>query len=352
MIVLSYTSSSNDRLPGAAPMRMWIFSVVLATAVLSSAEVFWRSMGYSPTVQDDCDLWCLQRERVEDAPPRSIVLVGHSRIHQGWVAEEFEKAAPGFEQIQLGFFKAQPISVVRDIAETTEYSGIVFCSVLSFSLLPENWRPNEFDENCGPLVNYYHNRWSINEKADRTVSNFFQSNLVVAFPDLAPHKVAPDLVRGEWPVQYVWTEADRMQHVDYDKIDLKRFSDRQMHFLVDNSEKCFELNSYKTWPSDTGYDELDRYVQIIQDRGGHVVFHRPVTTGAFEEYLEKHFPRKEFWDRFVKNTSATTIHFDEIPTLAKMTCPDGSHLSREDAHTFTRLMAEELIRRGIIEKSN
>jgi hypothetical protein len=308
-------------------------------------------MGYSPSVQDDENLWCIQRDRVNGASPNSIVLEGHSRIHQAWAPGEFAKVAPGFEQIQLGFFKSEPISVVRDIAENTEYSGVVLCSVLSFSLLPENWRPIETDKYRCHVVDFYHNNWSINEKTDRTVSSYWQGHFVASFPELSPHKVAPDLLRGDWPIQYVFTEADRTQRVDYRRIDLTKFAERQFRFLLDNTDKCVQFESYKTWPKDTGYEDLDRYVKMIQDRGGHVVFLRPVTSGEFEEHVEGLFPREEFWDRFAQNTSAETIHFRDIPALASMTCPDGSHLSLKDSRTFTRVIAEELVRRKIISVS-
>ncbi|MFC1758934.1 hypothetical protein ACFL2H_09225 [Planctomycetota bacterium] len=347
--MLSSTSSSSDRLPTVAPIRTWVFSVALALAVLSGVETFWRSMGYAPTVLDDTNLWCQQRDRVNSASPDHIVLIGHSRIHQAWVPDVFDEVVPGFEHIQLGLFNAAPMAVFRDIAENTEFAGVVVCSTLSFTMLPELWRATDKDRYAGPIVRYYHETWALDEKTDRTISNFWQENFVVSFPDLAPHKVAPDLLRGEWPKQQtVWTETDRTQRVDYEKMDTEKYGAQQFQFLKDNIAKTIELESFKTWPKDNGYDELERLVQLIEDRGGRVVFLRPVTSGAYEEYAEEWFPRSKFWDLFAESMSIETIHFQDIPELASMVCPDGSHLSKADARTFTRTMANELIKRGLI----
>ncbi len=222
--MLSSTSSSSDRLPTSAPIRTWVFSVVLAISVLSGIEAFWRSMGYAPTVLDDKNLWCQQRDRVDSAAPNHVVLVGHSRIHQAWVPEVFDEVIPGYGHIQLGLYNAAPMAVFRDIADNTDFSGVVIVSTLAFSMLPENWRPTEDDIYQGRVVRYYHENWALDEKTDRTVSNLWQNNLVVSFPDLAPHKVAPDLLRGEWPVQTVWTKLDRTQQVEYEKMDTKKYT--------------------------------------------------------------------------------------------------------------------------------
>ena len=352
MIVLSSTSSSSDRLPTAAPIRTWVFSVVMAVAVLSGIETFWRSMGYAPTVVDDTNLWCLQRDRVNSASPQHIVLVGHSRIHQAWVPDAFDEVVPGYDHIQLGRYNSEPLAVFRDIAENTDFAGVVFCSVLSFPMMPEFWRPTENDPYCGPIVRYYHETWQLDEKTDRTVSNFWQKHFVVSFPDLAPHKVAPDLLRGEWPVQSVWTEPDRTQRVEYDKIDSEKYTPRQLDCLKINIAKTTVLDSYKTWPRDTGYSELEELVRLIEDRGGRVVFFRPVTSGPYDDYLEEWFPRAKFWDHFVRETSVEAIHFRDIPELASMQCADGSHLSDADTRTFTRVMANELLNRGVVAKAS
>ena len=327
---------------------MWAFSLVLAVSILSCIEGFWRSLGYRPTLVDDTRQWCLQRDRVNSASENTVVLIGHSRIHQAFVGEEFYAALPGYDFVQLGLFNAEPISVLRDIVENTAFAGTVLVSVAPFCFIPDVWLPQENDPYRCKVVEYYHTEWNLKHRTDRLGENLVERNLVSTFPDLAPHRVLPDIVRGEWPRQWVWLESDRTQFVDYQKADLDRYAQRQLEMLEEILKHVKSNPGYDNWPQPERLARLNDYIRMIQDRGGNVVFLRPVTSGEFGQRIADDFPREKFWDEFARSTIAPTVHYADVPELREMVCADGSHLFRDDAKTFTRILCRELVRLGAV----
>jgi hypothetical protein len=50
---------------------------------------------------------------------------------------------------------------------------------------------------------------------------------------------------------------------------------------------------------------------------------------------QKGFPREKYWDRLLSFTNSPGIHFADYPPIAHFVCPEWSHLSPQDAATFT-----------------
>jgi hypothetical protein len=256
--------------------------------------------------------------------------------------------APGYRSLQLAVFNAEPISILIDIAENTDFHGIVLCGVLEHGLLPEVWTPTATGERPDPLLRYYRAEWGPQGRLNRFVNNLLEENFVMVDKRFAPHITLPDILRGDWPTQWIWTRTDRTQIVAYENIDLASYGRNHLHILVETLDARLKYPGYANWPSIDALQALDRYVAKIQDRGGRVVFIRPVTTGEYGQYLDQRFPRAKFWDEFARHTSGLAIHFEEIQELASMTCADGSHLYHRDCKRFTHAVAAELRRRGVL----
>ena len=345
----SSISNSNDRLKHGTPRRVWFTCISVAILVLLSIEGFWRFSGYRPTLIDDWSLWCTQRDQLETADNSTVVLLGHSRMHQSFVPSQFKNDAPDREFLQLAIFNAEPLVCLQDIALNTQFAGTIVCTFLEYSLLSDAWLPTEREPYRTGLVNYYHQDWGPKLKIDRWFSNLIQSSSVLSSPELAPHEAFPDIVRGEWPPQWVWTNIDRTQRVDYRGIDfLEEYKKIQLSKLKKIIEKHKAYPSYENWPDLDALKKLDGFVQRIQSRGGKVLFIRPTTSGDFHQEVIKSFPRERFWDVFATNTSAQTIHFEDIPELASFECADGSHLFHDDAKTFTSVLVRELKQRDML----
>lgn len=325
---------ADDRLP-QTPAGRFLAGLLIAFAVaLLLLEVFWRANGYTPSVTDDEALWAQNRARVDSAPANTVLLLGRSRLHEGFVAETFHATQPGRPFIQLATGGKHPLGVLRNIAEETTFGGVVVCSVTSASLLPELWDQQQ------NYLDYYENNWGPVNAHARRLRTVLQFHLTSLLPDLLLQRVGPDLARGDLPPQFLWTWPDRTQTVDYRKVNLAEFTAIQLAKIKDNVSRYRNLPGYTTW--EEGIPEINRWVNMIQDRGGRVIFLRMPTSGSYRDVEEDAFPRAVFWDRFAAQTTAETLHFQDVPELAGMICAEGTHLHEEDARTFTEVLAEHL----------
>lgn len=325
---------ANDRLPQTPPAR-FLTSVFLAFVVgFAGLELFWRVQGYTPSVTDDEALWAQERARVDHTSENTVLLLGRSRLHEGFVAEVFEEAHPGRPFIQLATGGKHPLGTLRDIAENTHFRGTVLCSITSASLLPELWDQQQ------PYLDYFRDRWNPVTGHARRLRTALQWRMTALLPDLLLQRVGPDLARGNLPPQFLWTLPDRTQVVDYRRVDLEAFTTIQLKKITDNTARYVELPGYRTW--EEALPQINDWIETIMHRGGRVIFLRMPTTGEYRDVELKAFPREAFWDRFADQTPAETWHFEDIPELARMVCAEGTHLHREDARTFTQVISRAL----------
>ena len=109
------------------PWRGVIVAVVLIVVGAASAwEIYCRSIGYGPTLNDNEDLWTSARRRVK---PDSIVIIGDSR---GWYdldLDELEKGL-GKRPVQLAMGGSCAYPVLADLANDKNFHGTVICSVV------------------------------------------------------------------------------------------------------------------------------------------------------------------------------------------------------------------------------
>ncbi len=93
---------------------------------------------------------------------------------------------------------------------------------------------------------------------------------------------------------------------------------------------------------------IRQQVDQIQRRGGRVIFFRMLSSGRILEIEDLRFPDAEFWSALARGCGAPAIHFRDLSALDAFRCPEGSHLDRKDAASFTRILAQELRRRALL----
>ena len=59
-------------------------------------------------------------------------------------------------------------------------------------------------------------------------------------------------------------------------------------------------------------------------------------------------PRAEYWDDLVKKANVKSYHFEDYDQLKDLTCPEESHLSKENANYFTRELVKIMLEDGAI----
>ena len=109
------------------------FTIALTLSILglTAWESYWRSQGYYPTLDDNKDLWAVQRAKVEKASNKDILLMGSSRVLFDIQLNEWEKET-GKRPIQLASVGSTPLPIFSDVVNNTDFTGTVIVGVTSF----------------------------------------------------------------------------------------------------------------------------------------------------------------------------------------------------------------------------
>ncbi len=344
----SSTSNSSDRAPRGPWLQTWLVGLVLAALMIGGAEWFWRARGHQPSIVDSRDLWAYQRGRVYAADRLNVVLLGSSRMHNGFSPVVLRDQFPGANVVQLAISGTQCVATLRDLADDRRFIGTAICEVTA------PWLSRRFWDDQQPYVDHFHRGRSITSDVELVCGHVFQSRLTVLHPELSLKAVVESLCNESRLPRPTFSigHADRSVHVDYwsairrDDTDEKRAERLEYH----RQELIKDRPTPDEWLEDLKV--VERAVDKIQARGGRVVFvHFPVS-GRHREVEEELYPRRDYWDRFVAMTSAVTIHFADTPRLAQFRCPEENHLDVRDVAAFTRGLVDELEGRGVFGRDN
>src|SRR5947207_3488593 len=109
------------------PWRGITVAVVLIVIAAACAwEIYCRSIGYGPTLNDSEDFWTSARRRVK---PESIVIIGDSR---GWYDLDLDELQKGLGKrpVQLAMGGSCAYPVLADLANDENFHGTIICSVV------------------------------------------------------------------------------------------------------------------------------------------------------------------------------------------------------------------------------
>ena len=104
-------------------------TVIVAIVVIAATaawEIYVRSIGYGPTLNDTEDLWVQARRRVQ---PESVVSVGDSRPVFDLDLDELEKGL-GKRPVQLALPGSCAYPVFADLANDESFHGTIICSIV------------------------------------------------------------------------------------------------------------------------------------------------------------------------------------------------------------------------------
>ena len=107
-------------------------------AAAAAWEIYVRSIGYGPTLNDTEDLWVQARRRVQ---PESVVIVGDSRPVFDLDLDELERGL-GKRPVQLALPGSCAYPVFADLANDESFHGTIICSIV----------PGMFFAPGGPLL--------------------------------------------------------------------------------------------------------------------------------------------------------------------------------------------------------
>jgi hypothetical protein len=315
---------------------------VLAVGSLGLLEWHWRSQGHIASVHDNADLWAFQRDRVEGAGRDTLALLGASRMQFGFHLDVFREECPGVEPVQLAVFAKKPYATLRDLASDESFAGLVLCSLDEVAAVPA-WEGQE------DFVAYHGGRWGPGFKASLVLAAPVQRLLALSQPQLSGRPLLTGLLDGRQPqITYIETRFDRTAIAHYDKLGPQDIKAQIRHRIRRTQSRLGDEEpiARSTWDEmAAAYADC---VRAIRSRGGDVVFVKFPMRGQFRVLSERYAPRAEYWDGLAAATGAETIHFEDMPGHERLVLPDASHLDATGGIAFTRWVARELVRRGVI----
>lgn len=333
------STSSSDHLhvparpiPGGRWGLPWLVTLVVVIASLVGLERFVRSRGYVPSMKDDVYLWAWERARVDQ--PRTLVVLGTSRMQLAWSPAAAHAKLPDWNLVNLAIDGAPAIGSLADLARDPDFRGVVIVDVYEPQM---SMRYRDADD---AWVRAYHDRWSApGAMIERWLATQVQTRIAL---DAAAGRRALGalLATGDWPPPpYVTTYADRSRYADFSRANVDELRAERVAKLPDARARDADAWLAEVRP-------LDELVDAIRRRGGRVVFVRMPTCDERWASDEARYPKASFWDRFAAITHATAVHFTELPD--QFACPDTSHIDSKDGPRFTADLLDLLAARGVI----
>jgi hypothetical protein len=319
-----------------------IIAFTLSILSLTAWEVFWRSQGVYPTLDDNEALWAIQRSRVETATDNDILLMGSSRVLFDMQLDEWQSET-GIRPIQLASVGSSPLPIFHDVVNNTNFNGTIVVGVtpgLFFSTTAPEAQPWQWPQS---KVDYYKKR-TYAQISNHLLSLPLQKNLAFLSDDQGV-----DGIKLKELVAKINTGnrvVDPMPPFhDFGEIELDRNLKMKQITVTDTAYANsvikvwqFYMKGAASGPPPDKASTMAFFLndlKIIQARGGQVILVRCPSSGGLRAGENMGVPRSKFWDDLVKQSNLKAYHFEDYDQLKDLKCPEESHLSAKDAQYFT-----------------
>ncbi|WP_027138866.1 hypothetical protein [Gaetbulibacter saemankumensis] len=334
-----------------------IIAFCLTTILVAGWEIYWRSTGRTPSINDDKSLWAVERFKVSSATENDVIILGSSRAYFDIQIKTWENEI-GKAPIQLASTGSSPLPTFHDIVENTKFKGTVLVGVTP-GLLFSTTYPEAFPwARAQSKVDYYANR-TYTQKLNHILSIPLQENLVLMSGD-----------EEEWfddiDLKSLLRSIQIGNRISGPKMPpFRNFGEtsipRNMRMMQKTIQDTAFANSIirvwhffgKTAPppdKDSTMAFFLKDIETFKNRGGNLILVRCPSSGGLRMGENKGLPRKDFWDELISKAQVANYHFEDYPQFKKLICPEESHLSSKDADYFTKELARLLISDGIISK--
>jgi hypothetical protein len=341
--------------------RSLITAVVISIVGLATWEVFWRFQGKVPDINDDKDLWAIQRAKLNKMDHQDYVLVGSSRVLFDIQLDEWENET-GKRPVMLASVGSTPLPVFRDIVENTNFDGTVIIGVTPGLFFSTTYPMATPWKRVQSKVDHYYKR-TYAQRLNHWSGLPLEKNL--AFVSISEEQWYDDIdLRSILRRIRIGNRTGEKPMPPF-----RKFSniavDRNMRMTERTATDTAFANSIKrVWryfgenaPLPDKESTMTFFLEDaakFQARGGNLILLRCPSSGGVRAAENKFFPRTEYWDELIIHSKAKGYHFEDYEELSRFECPEWSHLSASDAEIFTCELARLMIEDGAIPnaKSN
>lgn len=330
-----------------------IVVIIVITATIAW-EIYCRSIGYGPTLNDNEDLWTIIRRKVD---PESIVIIGDSR---GWYdldLDELQKKL-GQRPLQLAAGGTCGYPILADLANDNNFHGTIICSIVPrLFFAPPGTPPFERGEK---LVKRFHN-----QTPAQRMSEYLAMPLEEHVAFLKQEELTLDDLLKRIPIPNRDGALVPPRSPPYFGTEDRERRCRMIDACADPNGKLARMIQ-QIWiplftpPPPPSYIPKEKFmegigkaigkrfedtivaVEKLRARGGKIIFVRLPVSGGLKQLEDQITPRNQTWDPLLKQTDAPGIHFEDYPELAGFTCPEWSHLAAGESVEFTKRLAPHL----------
>ncbi len=329
-------------------IRACTLTVVLVILCVLSLELYWRGRGFVPTYNDDKVLWSSKRKEVYLPATDATVFIGGSRIKFDLDVPTWERLS-GERAIQLAIVGTPARLILRDLANDKDFKGKLIIDVAEpqFFSFPDSTQRDRFALDA---LGYYYDETPA-QRASASINYFLESKLV--FLEEGKFSITSLLNKlnitnrlGVNPPPYSFTP------VEFGVSNFNRQQWMTPMFLADptlqKKQKDFWMRGIKRASPIKGdtlhafLEQTKKAIDKIRARGGKVVFIRPPSDGPYIEMENRVYPRQKYWDYLLEYTSTPGIHYADYPGTANLICAEWSHLTLQDAATYTTQLVKIL----------
>ena len=332
-------------------------TVVVVVVVIAAAcawEVYCRSIGYGPTLNDNEDLWTINRQRVK---PESVVIIGDSR---GWYDLDLDELQKGLGKrpVQLAMGGGCGYPVLADLANDKTFHGTIICSFVPWLFFaPPGTPPMERGEKavrrshtqtpaqCAsqylaiPLEEHV----AFLKQQDLTLDDLLKRIPIPNRPGaLVPPRGPPYFGTLDWERRARMIEECARPGSELQKriqqIWLPLFTPPPPPTYIPKDVFMAKMKE----AIEKRFRDTIAAVEKLRARGGKVVFVRLPVSGGLKALEAKTTPRNQTWDPLLQGTGAPGIYFEDFPELAGFNCPEWSHLSAGDSVEFSKRLVPHL----------
>jgi hypothetical protein len=329
-----------------------IFAFILSLIGLGAWEIYWRSQGFYPTLDDNESLWSVQRSRVEKADNQDVVLIGSSRVLFDIQLNEWENET-GKRPIQLACVGSSPLPVFHDLVEKTDFKGTVLVGVtpgLFFSTTFPKAQPWEWPQS---RIDYYHKR-TYAQQSNHVLSMPLQENFAFLSEDEGVDGLKLKELIGKIKVGERVPDPMPPFH-EFGEIAKDRNLKMKAITVTDtayaNSIKKVWMFFGKGAPPPDKKSTMAFFLADLKKfeaRGGKVILVRCPSSGGVRMGENMGLPRNQFYDDLVKQAKGKSYHFEDYEQFKNLQCPEWSHLSATDAQFFTAELVKIMIKDGAL----
>jgi hypothetical protein len=351
------SSTSNSEFQRMIPHQPWrgmVVTIVVAVLIAVAAwEIYCRSLGYEPTLNDTSDLWAEARRRVE---PESIVVIGDSRAWFDTDLDETERGL-GKRPVQLALAGSCAYPVLQDLANDEHFHGTIICSLVPrLFLAPPGSPPVDRAEKA--VQRYHGQTWA--QRASHEISIPLESSFAffkqedLTLEALLKDLPIPDrpyaLVPPRLPPYFCSIDRERRARMVEQCARPGRLQDkvkrRWSRLFTPPPPPSFippeVFGSAMRTAVETRFRDTKATIDKFRARGGKIVFVRFPMSGKLKEYEDEATPRAQTWEPLLQQTNVPGIYFEDFPELSGFNCPEWSHLSAGDSVEFTKRLVPHL----------